>query len=140
MAQENIAKFVTDPDAIKKIIYVPGKILNVVAPPAEEVRRDVRRPACHGNADSYIPRAQRRLAARDAYVSFLLRSLALFYDARRAHRRHDVASIPVPPRPSENIGRTDRLVAIRERVGRTSSSRETDCLARSSSTVVEVRF
>ena len=36
MAQENIAKFVTDPDAIKKIIYVPGKILNVVAPPPKK--------------------------------------------------------------------------------------------------------
>ena len=36
MAQENIAKFVTDPDAIKKIIYVPGKILNVVAPPSKK--------------------------------------------------------------------------------------------------------
>ena len=32
MEQENIAKFVEDESAIKKIIYVPGKILNVVVP------------------------------------------------------------------------------------------------------------
>ena len=32
MAQENIAKFVPDAAEIKKIIYVPGKILNLVAP------------------------------------------------------------------------------------------------------------
>jgi leucyl-tRNA synthetase len=32
MAQENIAKFIGDESGIKKIIYVPGKILNVVAP------------------------------------------------------------------------------------------------------------
>jgi len=36
MAQENIAKFVGDEAGIKKIIYVPGKILNVVAPPAKK--------------------------------------------------------------------------------------------------------
>ena len=36
MAQENIAKFVGDEADIKKIIYVPGKILNVVAPPAKK--------------------------------------------------------------------------------------------------------
>ena len=36
MAQENIAKFVEDQANIKKIIYVPGKILNVVAPPAKK--------------------------------------------------------------------------------------------------------
>ena len=36
MAQENIAKFVQDEANIKKIIYVPGKILNVVAPPAKK--------------------------------------------------------------------------------------------------------
>ena len=36
MAQENIAKFVPDASAIKKIIYVPGKILNVVAPPPKK--------------------------------------------------------------------------------------------------------
>ena len=36
MAQENIAKFVEDEANIKKIIYVPGKILNVVAPPAKK--------------------------------------------------------------------------------------------------------
>ena len=36
MAQENIAKFVEDQAGIKKIIYVPGKILNVVAPRESE--------------------------------------------------------------------------------------------------------
>ena len=36
MAQENIANFVGDEAGIKKIIYVPGKILNVVAPPAKK--------------------------------------------------------------------------------------------------------
>jgi leucyl-tRNA synthetase len=36
MAQESIAKFVEDESLIKKIVYVPGKILNVVAPPAKK--------------------------------------------------------------------------------------------------------
>jgi len=36
MAQEVIAKFVLDPSAIKKIIYVPGKILNVVVAAAQK--------------------------------------------------------------------------------------------------------
>jgi leucyl-tRNA synthetase len=35
MAQESIAKF-TQGAEIKKIIYVPGKILNIVAPPAKK--------------------------------------------------------------------------------------------------------
>ena len=36
MADENIAKFISDPASIKNIIYVPGKILNVVAPPPKK--------------------------------------------------------------------------------------------------------
>ena len=33
MQQKNISKFVPDEKAIKKVIYVPGKVLNIVAPP-----------------------------------------------------------------------------------------------------------
>ena len=33
MRQEMISKFVPDETAIKKVIYVPGKVLNIVAPP-----------------------------------------------------------------------------------------------------------
>lgn len=36
MAQDSIAKFIPDLAAVKKIIYVPGKILNVVAPPPKK--------------------------------------------------------------------------------------------------------
>jgi len=36
MAQETIVKFVENASAIKKVIYVPGKILNLVAAPAKK--------------------------------------------------------------------------------------------------------
>ena len=116
MAQENIAKFVTDPDAIKKIIYVPGKILNVVAPPAEEVRRDARRPACHGIAASYIPRAQRRSRRATRCLLFPLLSFVLFYDARRAPP-DDTTSRAFPfllgrPRTSDGPTASWRLASV----------------------------
>ena len=36
MQQDFFGKFVEDMAAIKKIVYVPGKILNIVAPPAKK--------------------------------------------------------------------------------------------------------
>ena len=39
MAQETIVKFVENASAIKKVIYVPGKLLNLVAAPAKKSAR-----------------------------------------------------------------------------------------------------
>ena len=36
LSQESVKKFTEGVDNIKKIIYVPGKILNIVAPPAKK--------------------------------------------------------------------------------------------------------
>ena len=36
MAQGNISKWIGDLADVKKVIYVPGKILNIVAPPPKQ--------------------------------------------------------------------------------------------------------
>ena len=91
--------------------------------PAEEVRRDARRPACHGIAASYIPRAQRRLATRDARSLFCCVHWSYFTTRAARHRttrrrEHSRSSSAVrehrtdrPPRGDSRACRTHFLLA-----------------------------
>ena len=100
--------------------------------PAEEVRRDVRRPACHGNADSYIPRAQRVDVPRRATRSSRGRRVHWPYFTTRAarhrttrRREHSRSSSAVrehrtdrPPRGDSRACRTHEGVLARDGLSR----------------------